>query len=201
MRKLLPILLLLLIFANLVSHAQSQSNFTQLKSFQQTLAALNAQFAFPKDFKEIKTVRGADLDVDYAIELPNDDFQVWFMARNQQQRTKSKVFEDNAKAPNSSSDSLYKSVSTATALALAGKNNFTDKVLPAELLALYHADEGQSYLLNLYNAPVTNHYKYGLLICLQKNGAGSISMLFLGNDNGPEFYKKVNKACYAVRFN
>ena len=201
MRKILPILLLL-IFVGAVCFSQVQQNFPQLKTFQQALAGLNAQFAFPKDFREIKTVRNADLDVDYAIELPDGNFQVWFIAKNpQQQRARLKVFEDDSKTANTHPDSLYKVVSTTTANTLAGKNNYTTKVLPSEMLALFKADAGQSYLLNLYNSAVTNHCKYGLLICLQKNGTGNISMLFLSNDNGPDFYKNVNKACYSLRFN
>lgn len=200
MRKILP-LLFFLILVNLIGRAQPQPNYPQLKAFQQTLAGLNGQFNFPRDFREIKTARDADLDIDYAIELPNENFQVWFIAKNQQQRTHPKVFEDDSKSANYNPDSIYKSISTATAIALAGKNNYTFKALPAEMLALFHADEGQSYLLNLYDTPVTVHYKYGLLICLQRNGTGSISMVFLSNDNGPDFYKNVNRACYAIRFN
>ncbi|WP_299288457.1 hypothetical protein [uncultured Mucilaginibacter sp.] len=201
MRKISPILLLL-ILVNLIGHAQLQQNFPQLKTFQQTLAGLTVQFALPRDFREIKTVHTADLDVDYAMELPNENFQVWFMLKNlQQQRVKLKVFEDASKTATSTPDSLYKSIATATAIALAGKNNYTVKALPPEALALFNANEGQSYLLSLYNTPITNRCKYGLLICLQKRGAGSVSMLFLSNDNGPNFYKNVNKACYSVRFN
>ena len=194
--------MLLLFFVALIAHGQLVQNFPQLKSFQQNLAALNVQFTLPRDFREIKTVHTADLDVDYAMELPNENFQVWFMVKNlQQQRARLKIFEDASKGATSAPDSLYKPIATATAIALAGKNNYTIKALPPEALALFGANEGQSYLLSLYNTPITNHCKYGLLICLQKNGAGSISMLFLSNDNGTDFYKNVNKACYSVRFN
>lgn len=201
MRRLLSTFLLLFSVGLLV-HGQSVQSFPQLKSFQQNLAGINVQFAFPRDFKEIKTVHAADLDIDYAIELPNENFQVWFMVKNlQQQRARSKVFEDVSKAALTNPDSLYKPIATATAITLAGKNNYTVKALPPEALALFNASQGQSYLLNLYDAPLTNRCKYGLLICLQKHGAGYFSMLFLGNDNGPDFYKNVNKACYSVRFN
>ena len=201
MRKILSIFMLLF-SSGLIVHGQSVQNFPQLKSFQQNLSGINVQFAFPRDFKEIKTLHTTDLDIDYAIELPNENFQVWFMVKNlQQQRAKLKVFEDASKAAANNPDSLYKPIATATAITLAGKNNYTVKVLPPEALALFNAGQGQSYLLNLYDTPVTNRCKYGLLICLQKHGSGSVSMLFLSNDNGPDFYKNVNKACYSVRFN
>ena len=201
MRKFLS-LMLLLFFVALIVHGQTVQSFPQLKPFQQNLAALNVQFALPRDFREIKTVHTADLDVDYAMELPSENFRVWFMVKNlQQQRARLKVFEDASKAATNTPDSLYKSIAIATAIALAGKNNYTVKALPPEALALFNASEGQSYLLNLYNTPITNRCKYGLLICLQKSGAGSLSMLFLSNDNGTGFYKNVNKACYSVRFN
>lgn len=201
MRKSLSIFILVWL-VGIVVLGQSVQYFPQLKSFQQNLAGINVQFAFPREFKEIKTVHTTDLDIDYAMELPSENFQVWFMVRNlQQQHAKAKVFEDASKMAADNPDSLYKSFAKTTAIALAGKDNYTVKVLPPEALALFRANNGQSYLLSLYNTPITNHYKYGLLICLQKHGAGSVSMLFLSNDNGPGFYKNVNRACYSVRFN
>jgi hypothetical protein len=182
------------------SYAQSVAVSPQLKTFQQTLAASNIQFVFPKEFKEIKLVNA--LEIDYAIELPKENFQVWFKVKGiQPEPSKAKGAEDEPKQNLASSDSLYNSVALTAATKLAGKDNYTYKSLPPDALAFFNADQGRSYQLNLRDMPQTNHYKYALLISLQKNEQGSIFMLFLGNENGPGFYKKVNKAYYSVKFN
>jgi len=200
MRKSLLFFVLLLITCT-IGNTQVVQPSSQLKTFQQILLATNLQFTFPKDFKEIKALHQAEMDVDYAMELPDDNFKVWYIVKNLQQRNKLKVSESDPKTVLAHPDSLYRSVYLSTATTLAGKDNYTSKNLPQEVLDLFHADRGQSCLLNLYNAPLTEHYKYGLLISLQKDGTGCIAMLFLSNDNGPDFYKKVNKAYYSVRFN
>ncbi len=202
MKKFLQ-LLVLLIFAGTISYPQFvQQPFSQLKTFQQSLSAANLQFILPKDFKEIKALHTAHVDVDYAMELPDGNFQVWYLVRNVQQYTsKFKASEDDPNRTPANPDSLYSTRSLLEATLLAGKDNFTSKFLPQDVLNVFHADRGKSYQLNLYDRPETNHYQYGLLISLQKTGTGYISMLFLSNENGPEFYKKVNKAYYSVRFN
>lgn len=193
-------ILLLMICGN--SYTQSTQLFSQLKTFQQSLSASNLQFIIPKDFKEIKAYHEGNIDVDYAMELPEENFQVWYLVKKstQQQWPKSRITEDNSKRLIINPDSLYSVTAQYAANQLAGKN-FTAKYLPQDILNTFHADKGKSYQLELYDRPETNHFQYGLLLSLQKNGAGFITMLFLSNDNGPDFYKKVNKAYYAVKFN
>lgn len=200
MKKTLQIMLF---FVSVICKAQPvQQASPQLKTFQQFLTAANLQLVFPKDFKEIKALHTPHIDVDYAMEIPDANFQVWYLVKSVQQYTsKFKASEDNLNRALANPDSLYSTRSLLAAKLLAGKDNFTVKNLPADILNVFHADRGKSYQLNLYDRPETNHYQYGLLISLQKSGAGYISMLFLSNENGPDFYNKVNKAYYSVRFN
>lgn len=184
--------------------AQIPQNISQLKSFQQTLSVVGVQFFSPKEFREIKPLHYGNINVDYAIELPNDNFQVWYLAKSSlQEQAKIKVFEDNVKRSAIHPDSLYTFAAARTSAILAGndKNNYTYKILPPDVLSSFGADNGISYQLNLKDRPETNHYQYGLLVCLQKNGQGYVEMLFLSNQNGPDFYKNVNKAYYSVKFN
>ncbi len=201
MKKFLEIFIVLLIVCT-SSYTQSVQTFSQLKTFQQLLSAADLQFTFPKDFKEIKALHEGNIDVNYAMELSDENFQVWYQVKNtQQQWPKRKITEDDSKRAAIHPDSLYNVSSSLAAVMLAGKNNFTSKNLSPEVLNTFHADRGKSYQLELYDRPETNHFQYGLLISLQKNSVGYVSMLFLSNDNGPEFYRKVNKAYYSVRFN
>lgn len=201
MKKFLEIFIVLLIVCT-SSYTQSVQTFSQLKTFQQLLSAADLQFTFPKDFKEIKALHEGNIDVNYAMELSDENFQVWYQVKNtQQQWPKRKITEDDSKRAAIHPDSLYSVSSSLAAVMLAGKNNFTSKNLSPEVLNTFHADRGKSYQLELFDRPETNHFQYGLLISLQKNSVGYVSMLFLSNDNGPEFYRKVNKAYYSVRFN
>ena len=201
MKKFLKILVVLLILGG-SSYTQTVQLYSQLKTFQQSLSATGLQFAIPKGFREIKALHQDNIDVDYAMELPDENFQIWYQVRNTQQSwPKRRILEDNAKHVPINPDSVYNLAAQSAAGMLAGKNNYITKKLPQEVLNTFHADEGKSYQLELFDRPETNHFQYGLLLSLQKNGAGFISMLFLSNDNGPDFYKKVNKAYYAVRFN
>jgi len=188
----------------MAGYTQSLSASTQFKTFQQALAETNLQFVIPKNFKEIEPIQTAtaDVNVDYAVMLPQSNFQVWFKVKNiAQEEARFKASDGDAKLSLANPDSLYSFKSLSTAIKLAGKGNFTYKSLPQNVLDSFHADAGCSYQLNLRDMPETNHYKYGLLISLQKNTSGYILMLFLGNENGPAFYKKVNMAYYSVRFN
>lgn len=201
MEKKLQYFIFLLITCS-ICYAKNVQLGSQLKTFEQTLAAADLQFIFPKEFREINTIQHSNVSVNYAMELPKADFQVWFSVKNlQQEWSKFKASEDESKHALINPDSLYSATSLSAAIALAGKDNYTSKNLPQEVLNNFHADKGKSYQLNLYNASATGHYQYGLLVCLQKSGTGYISMLFLSNENGPDFYKKVNKAYYSVKFN
>lgn len=201
MKKFFALLIFLFACLN-ICKAQLLQTSVQLKAFQQTLSATNMQFSLPKDFKEIKALHTAHVDVDYAMELPNANFQVWYAVKNRQQvLSRLKVSEDDPNRTLTNPDSLYSAVSLSAAIQLAGKDNFTTKNLPPSVLSIFHADNGKSYQLNLFDRPETGHFQYGLLISLQKNGTGYVSMLFLGNENGPNFYQKINKAYYSLRFN
>lgn len=201
MKKFLGFFIMLLIVYG-SSFTQSVQLISQLKTFQQSLSAASLQFILPKDFKEIKAYHEGNVDVDYAMELPEENFQVWYLVKNtQQQWPKRSISEENSKHNTINPDSLYSVTANHEAMMLAGKNNFTAKYLSQNVLNTFHADKGKSYQLELFDRPETNHFQYGLLLSLQKTGVGFISMLFLSNDNGPEFYRKVNKAYYSVRFN
>ncbi|MGI4897760.1 MAG: hypothetical protein ACRYFT_04235 [Janthinobacterium lividum] len=203
MFKILRSFVLILIICA-TGFAQIPQNYSQLKSFQQTLSMVGVQFFSPKEFREIKPLRYENIQVDYAMELQNGNFQVWYLARSsQQEQAKIKVSEDDIRRLTVHPDSLYTMAAASTAVRLAGKDkdNYTYKILPPDALSSFRADNGVSYQLNLKDRPETNRYQYGLLVCLQKNGQGYVQMLFLSNENGPDFYKKVNKAYYSVRFN
>ena len=97
-------------------------------------------------------------------------------------------------------DSVYLDVGKATAVSLAGDQPYFERTIPPEVLAKYHADAGKSYLITLLDLPETKHYKYALLITLQKNHTGTILAICFGNEKGPEFFKNINRASHCLMF-
>ncbi|MFD0765520.1 hypothetical protein ACFQZI_11715 [Mucilaginibacter lutimaris] len=173
----------------------------QLKNFLMLAAAANVTFTFPKGFREIKAPDNEDISFDYAMELPGRDFEIWFQAKSQKenyaayQRT-----IGNKNTAQANPDSLYLGMGTAQAKAFTGDDNFLVRDVPKRYRVRYNADAGKTYLLNLLDAPVTKHYKYALLITLQKDHIGTILAVCFSNEKGPEFFKNIDKASSCIKF-
>ena len=168
----------------------------QFTEFNKLVADAGAVFTYPKGFKEIKVPDSADFDFDYAMELPYEDFEIWFQVKSL------KANWANYKGQNTQAnpDSLYNRISEATAIALTGDKDYYVRAIPADMLLRYNADLGKSYLLTLLDMPATRHYKYALLITLQKNHTGTVTAVCFTNDKGPEFFKNINKAGNCFKF-
>jgi hypothetical protein len=174
---------------------------SQLSEFNHLLAQANVAFTFPKGFKEIKAPDDEDFSYDYAMQLPDKDFEIWFQIKPEKEDWAS--YERAANTPNAqltNPDSLYNSKATAEAIAFTGDKNYFVRVIPTDVLARYRADAGKSYLLTLLDLPATKHYKYALLITLQKNHTGNILAVCFSNEKGPEFFKNMDKASNCLKF-
>jgi len=173
----------------------------QLAGFVRLAAEADAVFTLPKGFKEIKAPDNEDFSFDYAITLPAKDFEIWLLVKSQKENWAS--YEKSKNKPGAETanpDSTYISIARAHATALTGENTFFTRNIPADVLARYNADAGKSYLLNLLDSPVTRHYKYALLITLQKDHTGIIMAVCFTNDKGPEFFKNLDKAGSCIKF-
>jgi len=182
----------------LVKHSPAS---IQLTEFTHLAAQANVTFIFPKGFKEIKAPDNEDFSFDYAMEIPGKDFEIWFQIKPEKEDWAS--YEHAASTQSTqlaNPDSLYNSTATAQAIAFTGDKSFFVRVIPADVLARYHADAGKSYLLSLLDLPATKHYKYALLITLQKNHTGNILAVCFTNEKGPEFFKNIDKASNCLKF-
>lgn len=184
--KLLALITCLIFCANAIVVAQQK----QLKSakvsrnFAKTVTKANIAFAIPDGFKEIAD-KGIAGPFDYGITLPGQDFEVWF-----------KVFPQDENTP----DSLYLNMGKNEAKLLSGENEYLMRNLTDDVLTDYNADAGKTYFINLPDSPVTRHYKFALLITLQKNNKGIVMAAGLTNDKGPDFFKNLNRARYCLKF-
>ena len=173
----------------------------QLTEFMKLATHADVTFKFPKGFKEIKAPDDEDFSFDYAMMLPGKGFEIWLQVKSQKENWAS--YQNAQGRPNAelaNPDSAYNLIAQAHAAAFTGENKFFVKPIPSDVLARYNADAGKSYLLTLLDLPATKHYKYALLITLQRDHTGMIIAVCFTNDKGPEFFKNVDKASNCLRF-
>ena len=172
----------------------------EYKEFNKELADADLSFTIPAGFKEIKAVNNDDFAYDYAIQLPDADFEIWFQVKSLKDYkagTKSKSDKDKPVNP----DSLYMDLGQAQATAFMGDKNYLIRNIPQNALVRYNADAGKTFLLNLPDSPVTKHYKYAMVVVLQKNHAGTLLATCFANELGPGFFKNLNLANSCIKFN
>ncbi|MFI5162986.1 MAG: hypothetical protein ACHQHN_17020 [Sphingobacteriales bacterium] len=173
----------------------------QLTDFRQLNAEANVVFTFPAGFKEIKALNNADFSYDYAVELPDHDFEIWFVVRSQKRDWQQyELVKNDPTKQTANPDSNYVAIGRAQASAFTGETNSQVRIIPPDILARYNASAGRTYLLNLLDRVETRHFKYALLITLEKDHTGTILAVCLTNDKGPEFFKNINKAVNCLKF-
>jgi hypothetical protein len=166
----------------------------QLKNFTRLTAEAGMQFTFPEEFKEIPAASSDDFPFDYAISLPGKDFEIWFMIRPP------KDYPHSETDPTANPDSSYNLMAETEVKAFTGDNNALMRVIPHDILASYNATAGKTYVLNLQYLAETKHYKYALLVTLEKDHAGTVLVVCLGNEKGTSFFQNINKAVNCLKF-
>ncbi|WP_162997079.1 hypothetical protein [Mucilaginibacter kameinonensis] len=182
-------------------YSKYPSGTDQFKEFTKLVAQANVIYMQPKGFKEIPAPNDEDFSFDYALQLPGQDFEVWFQVKSQKQNyTSYEQGQYDIDRETENPDSIYINMSKAHATAFTGERENPIRTIPPTVLKRYKADAGKSYLLNLLDLPATKHYKYALLIALQRNHTGTIMAVCFTNDKGPEFFKNVDRASNCLKF-
>lgn len=177
----------------------SKQASSRLKRFNRLTADAGMRFIFPDGFKEIQPLNTDDYTFDYAMALPDRDFEIWFMVRSQKKEWQAySMAKNDASRPNP--DSAYNALGYEHAIEFTGDTSFLTRTIPKEILARYNADAGKTYLLNLKDRAETKHYKCALLITLEKYRTGILLVMCLGNENGTEFFKNINLASKCLKF-
>ncbi|MCC8424257.1 hypothetical protein [Mucilaginibacter sp. UR6-11] len=170
---------------------------SQLKNFNSSLAQVNMTFNFPEGFKEIKAPTTESFQFDYAMVLPDADFEIWLRVNTQKENEKL-LADKNIHV--SCADSLYLGVAQDQISSFTSEKKYMKRNLPEYILNRYNADGGSIYLVSIDDSPVTKHYKYAFLTVLQKNKIGTLLAICFTNDKGPEFFKDMNRASNCVKF-
>lgn len=174
---------------------------TQLKEFFVLAAQANVTFVYPKGFREIPAPDDEDFSYDYALELPGKNFEMWFQVKSEKEDWFNYIRTQNSRTSQMANpDSVYNTLGKALATAFTGDQQYFQTVIPPDVLARYNADAGKSYLLTLLDLDQTKHYKYALLITLQKYHTGTIVAVCFTNEKGPEFFKNIKKASNCLKF-
>jgi hypothetical protein len=174
---------------------------SQLKDFYHLLDEAGVEFVFPQGFREIPVINNEDFSFDYAMEIPDQEFEIWFQVKSQKrnwvnyERLKNDV---NKRLANP--DSSYISIGRAQAIAFTDEQDYFTRNIAPEVLTQYNAGTGKSYLLSLPDMSTTKHYKYALLLTLQKDHIGTILVVCFTNEKGPEFFRNVNQVSRYLKF-
>jgi len=171
------------------------------KDFYTLLADADLSFTCPAGFKEIPAINNEYFSFDYAMQIPGRGFEMWMQIKSQKQNWVAYEKAKNDKRTEvANPDSMYLDLGHANAIALTGDKNLAPRNIPPEALSRYNADEGKSYLLDLPDLSATKHYKYALLISLQKNHTGTLVAIYFTNQKDPDFYRNVNRTAHNLKF-
>lgn len=175
--------------------------FAQVKGplsarFNKDLSEANLTFTLPTGFKETRPANNND-GFDYAIAVPDGSFEIWFQTKSLKENHPIKIKNDKQVNP----DSAYVEIGRAQAEDYVGSKNFISRRVPPYQLDRYGADAGRTYLVNLPDQAETKHYKYALIVVLQKNHVGAMEAVCFANELGPGFFKNLSLASSCIKFN
>jgi hypothetical protein len=162
-KQALLCLLLMLFIMPVFAQVKRPTASRDLKEFSKELADADLNFTLPAGFKELKDTND-DQQFDYGIQLPDADFEIWFQVKSLKDGKPIKLKNDKVANP----DSLYLDMGRTQAATFIGDSKYITRSIPAYALSKYNADAGKTFLLNLPDSPTTKHYKYAMVVVLQK---------------------------------
>lgn len=177
------------------------SSSDQLKDFTSATTDAGIYFKFPPGYREIPVLNNEDYSFDYAMEIPGREFEIWLQVSSQKEDyiLYEQTRNDRAKRIETP-DSAYIRIGQAQASALCGDQQYFMRNISSDVLVRYNANEGKSYLFSLPDLPETKHYKYALVLTLQRDHVGTILAVCFTNEKNPEFFKNINRISQYLKF-
>ncbi len=178
-----------------------QAHLSSTTTFVKTAAVAGIAFVTPAGFKEVKPLSYEDVQFNYALNLPDEGFEVHFKVTPLKQKWT--AYEHAASVDRqmiANPDSAYLETGKNMAKLLSADGTFFPRQLQENALTDYNADEGKTYLVNLSDMPETRHFSYALIITLQKDHVGSLLAICFTNDKGPGFFQNINRVKNCLKF-
>lgn len=171
-----------------------------LKSFDKKLSKAKMTFIYPIGFKEAKATETDIYSFDYGIVAPEGDCEIWFKVQTLKDGWNNymKVKNDNRAVP---IDSLYHEIGLVQAKAFKGDEDPITRPIPLSILTRYNANLGKTFLVNLPDSPQTKHYKFAMVVVMQKSKTSIAMAVCFANELGPGFFKNLNKVNSCLKFN
>jgi hypothetical protein len=144
---------------------------------------------------------GEDFYYDYAITMSGHEFEVWFQIRAQKKNWQIYLSaKDDPEKRIDNPDSAYLAMGQAMARSLKDDQDYLVRNISQDILKNYNANTGKSYLVSLPDQPETKHYKYALILSMEKDLTGTLVTVCFTNEKNPEFFKNVNQLSTYIKF-
>jgi len=180
--------------------AVSKTGSSQLNDFLFLAGDADVTFTFPTGFKEAKVLNNEDFSFDYGIELPNE-FAVWFQVRSQKKDWQNYMaLKNDPTKQTADPDTAYIAKGSALAKSLSDDKTLIPRDIDQDVLTRYNANAGRAYLINLPDLAETNHYKYALVLAIEKDHTGTIIAICFTDEKNPEFFKNVSQISQFIKF-
>ncbi|HTI61173.1 hypothetical protein [Mucilaginibacter sp.] len=161
----------------------------------------NVVFNFPSGFREILPPNDDYFSFDYAMETSGHQFEIWFKVSSQKNDWKNYLTMRNdpgRQLPNP--DTGYLAKGRAIAKTLADDTVSVTRTIDQEVLKRYNASAGKSYLVDMPYRAATKHYKYALVLAIEKDHIGTVLMVCFTDEKSPEFFRNVNRISHYLKF-
>lgn len=173
----------------------------RLRDFTRLTTAAGVDFTFPDGFKETRVLNNEDYAFDYAMEIPNQEFELWFVVKPQKNDWQNYVASKNdPRKQTPDPDTAYIALAHAQASILAADTGWIRRDISPAVLERFKANAGKSYLLTLPDRRATNRYKYALVLAIEKDHTGTILAVCFTNDKSADFFRNVNRISRYIRF-
>jgi protein-tyrosine-phosphatase len=205
-KKILTITAFLLSTVTAISQVKSKPNSgtkgsARLHDFYQITAEAGVDFSFPSGFREDKALNSDDIPFDYAISMAGHQFEVWFQVRSQKKNWQTYISDKDDPAKSTENpDSAYQEMGQAMARSLKDDHDYLARNLSQEILKQYNASNGKSYLITLPDQSETKHYKYALVLTMERDQTGTLVAVCFTDEQNPEFFKNVSLMSSYIKF-
>lgn len=171
------------------------------RDFLRLAAEANVVFSFPSGFREIPPPNDEFFSFDYAMEAQGRQFEIWFKVRSQKNDWKNYLaMKNDPRRQLSNPDTGYLAKGRAMAKTLCNDTISVSRDIDQEVLKRYNASAGRSYLVDMPYRAATKHYKYALVLAIEKDRTGTILVVCFTDEKSPEFFRNVNRISHYLKF-